>query len=155
MSITPSTNLRMQFNRSGRRPRENTMRNDLSTRVPVSGFNQASGNSEQWKMTGKEDNVGFLATGSGVKQFQLSLGGWCVLRYHPFTPELRFTKHRSFASCGCCPEEERHFRFTGYGWIQVSHGRGGKYSGKGMVGPDLPCQRVTPLHASDRSGGAL
>jgi len=26
-------------------------------------------------MTGNEDNVGFLATESGVKQFQLSLGG--------------------------------------------------------------------------------
>jgi hypothetical protein len=26
-------------------------------------------------MTGHEDNVGFLATGTGVKQFQLSLGG--------------------------------------------------------------------------------
>src|SRR5664280_1892597 len=44
-----------------------------STRVPVSGFIRASGNSERWKMTGKADNVGFLATGSVVQQFQLSL----------------------------------------------------------------------------------
>jgi hypothetical protein len=38
------------------------------------------GNSEQWKMTGHEDNVGFLATGSGVKQFQLSSGDALSLR---------------------------------------------------------------------------
>jgi len=50
----------------------------LSTRVPVSGFIRASGNSERCSMTGKEDNVGFLATGSGVQQFQLSLTGWFV-----------------------------------------------------------------------------
>jgi hypothetical protein len=50
----------------------------FSTRVPVSGFIRASGNSERCNMTGHEDNVGFLATGSGVKQFQLSLGGWFV-----------------------------------------------------------------------------
>jgi hypothetical protein len=29
-------------------------------------------------MTGIKDNVGFLATGSGVQQFQLSLRGWFV-----------------------------------------------------------------------------
>ena len=29
-------------------------------------------------MTGDEDNVGFLATGSGVQQFQLSSWGWFV-----------------------------------------------------------------------------
>ena len=29
-------------------------------------------------MTGNVDNVGFLTTGSGVQQFQLSLGGWFV-----------------------------------------------------------------------------
>jgi hypothetical protein len=29
-------------------------------------------------MTGNEDNLGFLATGSGVEQFQLSLGGWFI-----------------------------------------------------------------------------
>ena len=56
------------------------MRNYFSTRVPVSGSIQASGNSEQCKMTGQDDNVGFLATGSGVKQFQLSLGGGFVLK---------------------------------------------------------------------------
>jgi hypothetical protein len=46
-------------------------------------------------MTGKEDNVGFLATGSGVKQFQLSLWGWFVLECRRFSPELRSTKHTS------------------------------------------------------------
>lgn len=79
MSITPSTNLRMQFSRSGRKPRENNMRNYYSTRVPVSGFTQASGNSEWWKMTGQADNVAFLATESGVKRFQLSLWGCFML----------------------------------------------------------------------------
>jgi hypothetical protein len=83
MSITPSTNLRMQLNRSGRKPRENNMRNCFSTRVPVSSSIQASGNSEQWKMTGQADNVGFLATESGVQQFQLSLGGCFVLKGAP------------------------------------------------------------------------
>ena len=48
--------------------------NYFSTRMPASGFIQALGSSELWKMTGQEDNVGFLATGSGVQQFQLSLG---------------------------------------------------------------------------------
>ena len=51
----------------------------LSTGEPVYGFIRASGNSERCKMTGNEDHVGFLATGSGVKQFQLSLGG-CFVR---------------------------------------------------------------------------
>ena len=50
----------------------------FSTRVPISGFIGALGNSERCNMTGNKDNVGFLATGSGVKQFQLSLGGWFV-----------------------------------------------------------------------------
>jgi hypothetical protein len=74
----------MQFNRSGRKPRENNMTNYFSIRVPVPSFNQALGNSEQWKMTGQEDNVGFLATGSGVKQFQLSLRGCFVLKCRRF-----------------------------------------------------------------------
>ncbi len=59
------------------------MRNYFSTRVPVSGFTQASGNSEQWKMTGNVDNVGFLATESGVKQFQPCLWGCFVLKGAP------------------------------------------------------------------------
>ena len=71
------------------------MRNDFSTRMPVSCFTQALGNSERWKMTGHEDNVGFLATGSGVKQFQLSLRGWFVHQCRRFSPELRSTKHTS------------------------------------------------------------
>jgi hypothetical protein len=50
----------------------------LSTGEPVYGFIRASANSERWKMTGNEDNVGFLTTGSGVQQFQLSLRGWFV-----------------------------------------------------------------------------
>ena len=79
MSITPSTKRRMQFNRSGRKPRENNMKNYFSTRVPVSSSIQALGNSVRWKMTGNKDNVGFLATGSGVKQFQLSSRG-CFVR---------------------------------------------------------------------------
>ena len=78
MSITPSTTLRMQFNRSGREPREKNMRNYFSTRAPFSILIQALGNSERGQMTGKEDNVGFRATGSGVKQFQLSFQGWFV-----------------------------------------------------------------------------
>jgi hypothetical protein len=44
-------------------------------------------------MTGKVDNVGFLATGSGVKQFQLSLGRWLVPRCRRLSQELRLTKH--------------------------------------------------------------
>src|ERR1035441_2189762 len=64
--------------------------NYFSTRVPVSSFIQVIGNSEQWKMTGQAGNVGFLATGSGVKQFQLSLGGCSVLQCRRFFPELRF-----------------------------------------------------------------
>ena len=48
----------------------------FSTRVLLSGFIPASRNSERCKMTGNEDHVGFLATGSGVKQFQLSSRGW-------------------------------------------------------------------------------
>jgi hypothetical protein len=36
-------------------------------------------------MTGHEDNVGFLTTGSGVKQFQLSLWGYFVPRCLFFT----------------------------------------------------------------------
>jgi hypothetical protein len=67
----------------------------FSTRVPVSDVIQTLGNSEQWKMTGKEDNVGFLATGSGVQQFQLSLGGCFVLQCPRFFPELMLTKHTS------------------------------------------------------------
>jgi hypothetical protein len=47
----------------------------FSTRVPVFGFIRPSGYSERCNMTGNEDNVGFLATGSGVQQFQLSFGG--------------------------------------------------------------------------------
>src|ERR1035441_6721633 len=46
-------------------------------------------------MTGQADNVGFLATGSGVKQFQLSLGGWFVLQCRRFSAQLRSTKHIS------------------------------------------------------------
>ena len=61
----------------------------LSTGERVYGFIRATGNSERWKMTEKEDNVGFLATGSGVKQFQLSLGGCFVLQCR------RLTKHTS------------------------------------------------------------
>jgi len=40
-----------------------------STGEPVYGFIRASANSKRCKMTGNEDNVGFLATGSGVQQF--------------------------------------------------------------------------------------
>jgi hypothetical protein len=40
-------------------------------------------------MRGQEDNGGFLATESGVKQFQLSLWGCFILRCHRFFPELR------------------------------------------------------------------
>ena len=64
-----------------------------STRVPVSVFIGARGNSERCNMTGNEDNVGFLATGSGVKQFQLSLGRWFVPRCRRFSQELSPTKH--------------------------------------------------------------
>src|ERR1035438_6492478 len=56
------------------------------TRVPVSGFIRASGNSERCKMTGNEDNVGFLATGSGAQQFQLS-------RSEEHTSELQSLRH--------------------------------------------------------------
>ena len=56
----------------------------FSPRVPVSDFIRALGNSERCKMTGNEDNVGFLRTGSGVQQFQLSFGGalsWGAVAY--------------------------------------------------------------------------
>jgi hypothetical protein len=46
-------------------------------------------------MTGHEDNVGFLATGSGVQQFQLSLWGSFVLPCRRFFPDLRSTTHTS------------------------------------------------------------
>jgi hypothetical protein len=63
--------------------------------VLLSGFIPASRNSERWKMTGNEDNVGFLATESGVKQFQPCLGGSFVLQCRRFFPELRSTTHTS------------------------------------------------------------
>jgi hypothetical protein len=63
------------------------MRNYFSTGAPVSGFIRASGNSERCKMTGNEDSVGFLATGSGVAQFQLSLWGCFVLECRRFSTE--------------------------------------------------------------------
>ena len=65
----------------------------FSTRVPVSGFIRASANSERCSMTGNEDNVGFLATGSGVQQFQLSSCGCFVLQRRRFSQELRSTQH--------------------------------------------------------------
>jgi hypothetical protein len=46
-------------------------------------------------MTGNEDNVGFLATGSGVQQFQLSLWGSFVLPCRRLFPDLRSTTHTS------------------------------------------------------------
>ena len=46
-------------------------------------FTQVLGNSEQWKMTRREDNVGFVATGSGVKQFQPCEAGSFVLEGAP------------------------------------------------------------------------
>ena len=64
-----------------------------STLVPVSGFIGASGNSERCNMTGNEVNVGFLATGSGVQQFQLSLRGCSVLQRRRLSRELRSAKH--------------------------------------------------------------
>ena len=71
------------------------MRSYFSTRAPVSGFTQASGNSEQWKMMGNEDNVGFLAAGSGVQQFQLSSWGCFVREHLRCSRELRSTRHTS------------------------------------------------------------
>ena len=71
------------------------MRNYFSTRMPVSGFIRALGNSERRKMTEQEDNVGFLATGRGVKQFQLSLGGSFVLECRRFSAQLKLSKHTS------------------------------------------------------------
>jgi hypothetical protein len=68
------------------------MRNYFSTWMPASGFIQALGNSERWKMTGKKDNVGFLTTESVAKQFQLSLWRCFVLECPRFSPELRLTK---------------------------------------------------------------
>jgi hypothetical protein len=47
----------------------------FSTPVPLFVSLIVLGKSEQWKMTGNEYNVGFLATESGVKQFQPCLGG--------------------------------------------------------------------------------
>src|ERR1019366_3168504 len=67
----------------------------LSTGEPVYGFIRASANSERCEMTGHEDNVGFLATGSGVQQFQLSLWGSFVLPCRRLFPDLRSTTHTS------------------------------------------------------------
>jgi len=67
------------------------MRDYLSTQPPVSSFTQALGNSEWWNMTRIEDNVGFLGTGSGVQQFQLSLGECFVFTCRPFFPHLMST----------------------------------------------------------------
>jgi|ERR1039458_2435447 hypothetical protein len=74
----------------------------FSTRLPVSGFIGASGNSERWKMTGKVDNVGFLATGTGVEGFQPSLRGCFVIHCRRLSAQLRLTKHANmnrFAAC--------------------------------------------------------
>jgi hypothetical protein len=49
--------------------------------------------SEWWKMTGNEDNVGFLATGSGVEKFQLSLRGWFVFMCRRFFRQPTLTKN--------------------------------------------------------------
>ena len=65
----------------------------LSTGEPVYGFIRASANSERCKMTGNEDNVGFLATGSGVQQFQLSLGGCFALQCRRFSAQLKLSRH--------------------------------------------------------------
>jgi hypothetical protein len=46
-------------------------------------------------MTGHEDNVGFLTTGSGVQQFQLSLWGWFVLQSRRLPAQLKLSKHTS------------------------------------------------------------
>ena len=50
---------------------------------------EVTGNSEQWVMTGQDDNGGFLATESGVKQFQPWLGNSFALECRLFFPELR------------------------------------------------------------------
>jgi hypothetical protein len=71
--------------------------------VPVmktqSSFIRASGNSERCKMTGQEDNVGFLATGSGVKQFQLSTRGWFVREARSSLPSGAYP----LSGCGSAP----------------------------------------------------
>jgi hypothetical protein len=46
-------------------------------------------------MTGQEHNGGFLATESGVKKFQLSLGRWFVLLCRLFSTQLKLSKHTS------------------------------------------------------------
>jgi hypothetical protein len=55
----------------------------FSTRLPASGFIGASGNSEWCNMMGNEDNVGFLAIGSGVQQLAFFKGMVC-----PWSPLL-------------------------------------------------------------------
>src|ERR1039458_4547130 len=88
---------------------------NFSTRVPVSGFIQASGNSEQWKMTGNEDNVGFLATESVVKQFQLSLRGGFVLQCRRFSAQLKLPKHTSNSRASAAVQlKPSTFRSTEY-----------------------------------------
>jgi hypothetical protein len=71
----------------------------FSTRVPISGFIGASRNSERCKMTGNVDNVGFPRTGSGVKQFQLSLGEWFVCGAHSSLASGAYPLH----GCGSGP----------------------------------------------------
>ena len=64
-----------------------------STGMPLYGLIRASANSARCKMTGNEHNVGFLAAGSGVQQFQLSLGRCCVLECRRSSAQLTSTKH--------------------------------------------------------------
>lgn len=57
----------------------------FSTPAPISVSARYWGNQSSVEMTAQEDNVGLRATESGVKQFQLWLGGSFVLEGGPRT----------------------------------------------------------------------
>jgi hypothetical protein len=61
-------------------------------------------------MAGNEDNVGFLATGSGVQQFQLSLWGWFVFQCRRLSAQLKLTKRtRNSRALAAVPHEPGTF----------------------------------------------
>lgn len=95
------------------------MRDCLSTQPPVSSFTQASGNFEWWNMTGIEDNVGCLATESGVPQFQLSLRGWFA---HGARSSLAPGTHLLF-SAGSDPVDPQNSQPS---TAPSHHGKGGR-----------------------------
>ena len=106
-----------------------------STRVRVL-VSLKQGNSEWWNMTGNEENVGFLGTGSGAQQFQLSLGGVVCLSVPPLLPGTESNQtHNQLSNCGCCPDKNRCFQLTGRGSRHTHIGRARNRSCEGIPVP--------------------